>query len=187
MRAEMFIFFLMWRSSLGLREFPPYRGFTITLIHITFGRTSLDKWSARRRDLYLTQHITLTTDRHPCPPVGFEPTISASERPQTHALGRGYIGTRTDTTKQTKICLGIHRRQIRVATFIPKCLSRLIATAVATSPLQQHSNPMHTAARIWPDCRLETNALCLRQTVARCWEVTFQSYQFQCSCWHKQF
>jgi len=27
------------------------------------------------------QHTTLTTDRHPCHPVGFEPTISAGERP----------------------------------------------------------------------------------------------------------
>ena len=26
------------------------------------------------------------------PPVGFEPTISASERPQTHALDRAAIG-----------------------------------------------------------------------------------------------
>jgi hypothetical protein len=31
---------------------------------ITVGSTSLDEWSARRRDLYLT---TLNTDRHPCP------------------------------------------------------------------------------------------------------------------------
>jgi hypothetical protein len=32
--------------------------------------------------------------------VGFEPTISAGKRPQTYALGRGYIGARTDTTQQ---------------------------------------------------------------------------------------
>jgi len=32
--------------------------------HITVGRTPLDEWSARRRDLYLT---TLTTDKHPWP------------------------------------------------------------------------------------------------------------------------
>jgi len=32
------------------------------------------------------QHITLTTEKHPCPAVGFEPTISAGERPQTYAL-----------------------------------------------------------------------------------------------------
>jgi hypothetical protein len=30
----------------------------------TIGRTTLDEWSARRRDLYLTTH---TTDKHPCP------------------------------------------------------------------------------------------------------------------------
>jgi len=39
------------------------------------------------------QHTTLTTDKHPCPPVGFEPTISAGERPQTHALDRAATGT----------------------------------------------------------------------------------------------
>jgi len=35
------------------------------------------------------------------PPVGFEPTISAGERPQTYALDRGYIEARTDTTQQS--------------------------------------------------------------------------------------
>ena len=35
------------------------------------------------------------------PPVGFEPTISAGERPQTYALGYDYIGARTDTTQQS--------------------------------------------------------------------------------------
>jgi hypothetical protein len=53
----------------------------------TVGRTPLDEWSARRRDLYLTTHNThnrLTSML----PVGFEPTISAGERPQTYALDR---------------------------------------------------------------------------------------------------
>jgi len=27
------------------------------------------------------QHTTLTTNKHPCPRVGFEPTISEGERP----------------------------------------------------------------------------------------------------------
>ena len=31
------------------------------------------------------------------PPVGFEPTISASEQPQTYALDRPAIGTGTET------------------------------------------------------------------------------------------
>jgi hypothetical protein len=34
--------------------------------HDTVGRTPLDEWSARRRDLYLT-NTQLTTDNYPCP------------------------------------------------------------------------------------------------------------------------
>ena len=38
---------------------------------------------------YTTQ--TLTTERHPLLPVGFEPAIPASKRQQTHALDRAAI------------------------------------------------------------------------------------------------
>jgi hypothetical protein len=48
----------------------------------TVGRTPLDEWSAHRRDLYLTTHDTHNRQIS-MPPVGFEPTISAGERPQT--------------------------------------------------------------------------------------------------------
>ena len=51
----------------------------------TVGRTPLDEWSARRRDLYLTTHNTHNRQIS-MPPVGFEPTISAGERPQTYAF-----------------------------------------------------------------------------------------------------
>ena len=44
--------------------------------HITVGRTPLDEWSARRRDLYLTARDTHNRQIS-MPPVGFEPTISA--------------------------------------------------------------------------------------------------------------
>ena len=37
---------------------PHCRGFTITLRHMTMGRTPLDEWPARRRDLYLTTNNT---------------------------------------------------------------------------------------------------------------------------------
>ena len=48
--------------------------------HTTVGRTPLDEWSARRRDLYLTTH-TLTTDKHPRP--------RRDSNPQSqHASGR---------------------------------------------------------------------------------------------------
>ena len=46
----------------------------------TFGRTPLDEWSARCRDLYLTAHNTHNRQTS-MSPVGFEPTISAGERP----------------------------------------------------------------------------------------------------------
>ena len=39
------------------------------------------------------QHTTLTADRQPWPPVGFETTIATSERPQTHTLDRVDTGT----------------------------------------------------------------------------------------------
>jgi len=47
----------------------------------TVGRTPLDKWLARRRDYYLTTH-SIHNRQTSMPPVGFEPTISAGERPQ---------------------------------------------------------------------------------------------------------
>jgi len=46
---------------------PHYRGLTITLRHTTVCRTSLDEYSARRRDLNLTKNTSLTRDRLPCP------------------------------------------------------------------------------------------------------------------------
>ena len=58
-----------------------------TVRHTTLGRTPLDEWSARRRDLYLSTnntHKRQTSMRQ----AGFEPTVLASERPQTHALDR---------------------------------------------------------------------------------------------------
>ena len=41
-----------------------YLDFTITLRHITLGRTALEEWSARHRDLYLTAHTKHTGERH---------------------------------------------------------------------------------------------------------------------------
>jgi hypothetical protein len=58
----------------------------------TVGRTPLDEWSARRRDLYLTTHNTYNRQTW-MPPVAFEPKISAGERPQTYALDRVATGT----------------------------------------------------------------------------------------------
>ena len=60
--------------------------------HIIVSRTPLDAWSAHRRDLYLTTHNTHNRQKS-MPLVGFEPTISAGERPHTYALDRAAAGT----------------------------------------------------------------------------------------------
>jgi len=64
---------------------PHYQGFMITLRHTTRSRTPLDERSANI-DLYLTTHNTHKRQIS-MSPVGFEPTIPVSQRPQTHALG----------------------------------------------------------------------------------------------------
>jgi hypothetical protein len=56
----------------------------------TASRTPLDDWSARRTDLYLTTHTTLTTDKYPCPRWDSNPrSQQASDRrptlPNQHA------------------------------------------------------------------------------------------------------
>jgi hypothetical protein len=55
----------------------------------TVGKSPLDEWSARRRDLCLTTHNRQTS----MSPVEFEPNIAVDERPQTYALDREATGT----------------------------------------------------------------------------------------------
>jgi len=73
---------------------PPHsRGFLDHIQRlITDVRVSVDEWSARRRDLYLTTHNTHNRQTS-MPPVGFEPTISAGEQLQTYTLDRAATGT----------------------------------------------------------------------------------------------
>jgi hypothetical protein len=84
-RASGSIFFLPWRNSPSGPS-PHYWGFMITL-----GRAPLEEWSVRRRDIYQTTHNTHKRQT-PMPPAGFEPTIPACERPQTHALDGAATG-----------------------------------------------------------------------------------------------
>ena len=60
----------------------------------TVGRTPLDEWSARCRDLYLTKHNTHNRQTSMAP-VWFEPTFSAGEGQQTYALDREASGMNT--------------------------------------------------------------------------------------------
>ena len=87
------IFFFMWHCS-------PTRAMTSSflrfLIHTkrrtTVGRTPLEEWPTRRRDLYLTTNNTHNRKTSMLP-TGFEPTIPVDERPQTYALHRAATGT----------------------------------------------------------------------------------------------
>jgi len=54
------------------------------------------------------------------PPVGFEPPISAGERPQTHALDRAATGT----GRRTTLCVENH-------TFFPRTYTLFKNTAVS--------------------------------------------------------
>ena len=61
---------------------PHYWGFKKTPRHTTFGRTPLDEWSTRRRELYLTKH-NIHKRQTSMTPAGFEPA-DPRLRPRGH-------------------------------------------------------------------------------------------------------
>ena len=88
----------------------------------------------RISDYVRTSQRLPTTDTFPgiypatVRPIFFnQPPVLWFRHPSLLGLGRGYIGTRTDTTQETSISLGI-LRQTSVANFNPTWLSRLVAT-----------------------------------------------------------
>ena len=88
----IYILFFTWHNSPHWAMAPSFTRFLDHIRRTTVGRTPLDEWSACRRYLYLTTHNTHNRQTS-MPPVGFEPTISADERPQTYALDRAVTGT----------------------------------------------------------------------------------------------
>jgi len=81
------ILFFLWRCG-------PTRAMVSTFLRFldhtqrrsTVGRTPLDAWSARRRDLYLTTHNT--RNRHPCPRWDLNPHSqqASGRRPATRHI-----------------------------------------------------------------------------------------------------
>jgi hypothetical protein len=86
------LLFFLWRCDPTRVTASSFLRFLDHTRLITVGRTPLDEWSARSRDLYLRTHNTHNRQIS-MSPVGFEPTISAGERPQTYALDRAANGT----------------------------------------------------------------------------------------------
>ena len=70
----IFFIWLHWARASSFTRFLDH-----TQRHTTVGRTPLDEWSARRRDLYLTTHNTHNRQAS-MPPAVFEPRIAAGER-----------------------------------------------------------------------------------------------------------
>ena len=85
----------------------------------TVGRTSLDGWSVRRRDLYLTTHTALTTDKHPYPPTcwGFLVTL----KNPTASAGFEHANLGTKGQHATSRPLGYQRpARYLYTTWVPK-------------------------------------------------------------------
>jgi hypothetical protein len=77
---------------------PHYRGFTITLRHITLSRIPLDEWSAQQRDFYLTTHNI--KKRHTFAPLArFKPATPASKKPQTQSQPVRLLGSPANITQ----------------------------------------------------------------------------------------
>jgi hypothetical protein len=72
-------------------ESPHCRRITITFRHTTLVKTPLEEWSGRSRDFYPTINNTYNGQTS-IPSAGFEPSIPASERRQSHALARVITG-----------------------------------------------------------------------------------------------
>jgi hypothetical protein len=91
----LFVCFLGVTTHCGCIFHSPVAGFSVLVIRgflITHNAAPQSVGLLWTSDQSVTetstwQHTTLN-DRHPCPPVGFEPTISAGERPKTYALDR---------------------------------------------------------------------------------------------------
>ena len=125
-----YIFFFLWRCGPTRAMASSFLRFLDhTQRRITVGRTPLDEWSVCRRDLYLTTQNTHNRQAS-MPPVGFEPTISVGERPQTYALDRAATGTgnihynwyRQYTTSIKARCLTFWRRNYFFLNFSTPCI-----------------------------------------------------------------
>jgi hypothetical protein len=123
---QLSFFFLSCGATAQIGPRLPLFGSSYTTIrHTTLGRTSLDEGSARRRDLHLTTN-SIHNRQTSMPPVGFEPTIPASARRQTHALVRAAtgIGTQLSLSTTNTILNGLRLKPFPRGNRLPaNCLS----------------------------------------------------------------
>ena len=108
-------------------------------------RSPLDEWSAGRRDLYLTTHNTHNRQIS-MSPAGFEPTISAGERPQTDVLDRA------DTGRPTSL---------------PPCYTQIFSTSPFLRPASQGHTHTHTHTHVG---ELGSKGI-FAHDIKSCWDV----------------
>ena len=120
----------------------------------TVGRTPLDEWSARRRDLYLTTHNTHNRQTS-MPSVGFELTISAGERPLGLATCHIYSDESSPSPKKiSEISLQYHFTHSAEHTFLTK--SKIIISFL--NRRQQYE----------PDCNVPTLSVFVSMAFIQC-------------------
>jgi hypothetical protein len=83
--------FFLWRNSPQWAMASSFTRFLdYTQRRTTVGRTLLDEWSARRKDIYLTIHDTHNRQTS-MSSAGFKPTVSAGERLAAASLLRSWV------------------------------------------------------------------------------------------------
>jgi hypothetical protein len=93
--------------------------------HTTLSRTSLDKWSTRRRDLYLTTHNTQNIDIHAACEIRTHNLWK--EQPQTHTLDGAATGIGVFAfTKYSPFHLRILRDEVNESWNSEQCQSLIL-------------------------------------------------------------
>ena len=105
------IFFFCCGAATQRGSWPPHSwGFQIT--HNNAPQSVGFLWTSDQlvAETSTWQHTTITTDKYPWPPLGFEPTISAGEQPQIYALDCAATGTGKHTKyyPKTAVTTSIH-------------------------------------------------------------------------------
>ena len=111
-RCRIFCLPVCFPKNINIREWlllvamPPnsssFLGFLDHPQTTALGRTPLDEWSDRYRDLCLTTHITRNRQTF-MPPAGFESLVPKNERLQTYIWDLTATGTSTYTLYRTII------------------------------------------------------------------------------------
>jgi hypothetical protein len=143
----------------------------------TVGRTPLDEWSARRRELYLTTHNTYNRKTSMFP-AGFESTVTAVQRPQIYILDRATTGTGERLiTLQKSYVYNVYPRVVA-----PSAV-RIVCLLVWTKDVVQYIHPKSPFRDSFsnllisiPQISVSESVKCATQKRARAWRMKEQFF-----------